>query len=262
MLLARALRPEDVREIFAQNNQVIELVMSLDEQRTEFENALKAQQMAGEELRDARGPGGLDPYVSCFVAMPFRDDRASEIYKAVRAVAEDHPYYWRVVRADDTVEEPGLWGNLKAKLLRAHCFIAIITGELNPNVMIEIGRMEALQRPLLILRAADASPLPADLNGLLYEDVRRTGGDLAGEIRDVLSRHDLLRGLHAVRYLSEAVLKRHVGLDGEIARLIIREYPTWESFLAADPAEVARQTGIKIQIIRAAQASLRDADSA
>lgn len=262
MLLARALRVEDVHQMFAQYNQVIELMLSLAEQRTEFESVLNARQIEVEELRDVRAPAGLDPYVSCFVAMPFDDDRARDVYQAVRAVAEDRPYYWHVVRADDTVEEPGLWENLKAKLLRAHCFIAILTGDLNPNVMIEIGRMEALQRPLLILRDADASRLPADLNGLLYEDVRSTGGDLTGEIRDVLSRHDQFRDLHAARYLSESVLRRHVGLDGEIARRISRDYPTWESFLAADPTQVARQAGINIQIVRAAQASLGDADTA
>ena len=39
-------------------------------------------------------------------------------------------------------------------------YIAILTGTLNPNVMIETGRMEALQRPLLLLRDAAAAGLP------------------------------------------------------------------------------------------------------
>lgn len=141
MLLARALRVEDVRTMFVQYNQVIELMLSLAAERSQFRE-------------------------------PFRDDRASEIYQAIRAVAEDSPYFWRVVRADDTVEQPGLWQNLKTKLLRAHCYIAVLTGEVNPNVMIEIGRMEAIQRPLLLLRDTAAAELPADRHGLLYEELR------------------------------------------------------------------------------------------
>jgi len=262
MLLARILRPEDVQAMFVQYNQIIELMLSLAAERANFERDLHGRQVEIEELlRSAQGDNtGLDPYVSCFVAMPFRDDRATSIYHAVRAVLEDHPYFWRVVRADDTVEQPGLWPNLKTKLLRAHCYIAILTGDLNPNVMIETGRMEALQRPLLLLRDAAAAELPVNLNGLLYEELSASGSDLIGEVREALVRQDRLQKLGGARYLSETALKRYAFLEGEVSRKISRLFPTWDEFIQADADQVARQIGANQMIVQAAQTSLQQAE--
>jgi len=262
MLLARILRPEDVQAMFVQYNQIIELMLSLAAERANFERDLHGRQVEIEELlRSAQGDNtGLDRYVSCFVAMPFSDDRATSIYHAVRAVLEDHPYFWRVVRADDTVEQPGLWPNLKTKLLRAHCYIAILTGSLNPNVMIETGRMEALQRPLLLLRDAAAAELPVNLNGLLYEELRTSGSDLIGEVREALVRQDRLQKLRGSRYLSETALKRYAFLEGEVSRKISRLFPTWEEFIQADADQVARQIGANQMIVQAAQTSLQQAE--
>ena len=68
--------------------------------------------------------------------------------------------------------------------MRAHCFIAILTEAVNPNVMIEIGRMEALERPLVLLRDAAAPALPADLEGLLYAELDAAGKALRYPIRN------------------------------------------------------------------------------
>lgn len=87
--------------------------------RAGFERTLRVRESEIADLQASGGGGERDLYVSCFVAMPFQDPRAGEIYDAVKAVLQDRPFYWRVVRADDSVEEPGLWSNLKAKLLRA-----------------------------------------------------------------------------------------------------------------------------------------------
>jgi len=174
-------------------------------------------------------------------------------------VLEDHPYFWRVVRADDTVEQSGLWANLKTKLLRAHCYIAILTGSLNPNVMIEAGRMEALQRPLLLLRDAAADELPANLDGLLYEVLHASGSELTDEIRNAIVRQDRLRTLQGPRYLSETALKRYAFLDGELSRKISRQFPTWDEFIQADADQVARQIGANRHTVQAAQESLKEA---
>lgn len=261
MLLARILPVQEVQAMFEQNNQVIELMLSLAAERADFERELRARKLEIEELlRSVQDDTSeLDPYVSCFVGMPFRDDRASSIYHAVRTVLEDHPYFWRVVRADDTVEQPGLWSNLQTKLLRAHCYIAIITGDLNPNVMIETGRMEAMQRPLLLLRDAAAAELPANLHGLLYEELRTSGNDLTDEVRNAIVRQDRLRTLNGPHYLSEAALRRYASLDSEVSRKISRLFPTWDGFIQADTDQVARQIGINQMIVQAAQASLKEA---
>jgi hypothetical protein len=182
--------------------------------------------------------------------MPFNDRRAGEIYAAVREVLEDKPFYWRVVRADDSVEDRGLWSNQKAKLLRAHCYVAILTGAANPNVMIEIGRMEALERPTLLLRDHEAEQLPADLHGLLYAELRASGGELAAEVRDAVSRHEALRALNGRdRFLSERVLTRDGGLNDQVSREISRRCPTWRTFLGADSPTIARSVGLNPAII-------------
>jgi hypothetical protein len=247
--------------MFDQYNKVIELMLSLAAERAEFERTLNARQAELDELHAASGeaPGGLDEYVSCFTAMPFSDPRARDIYGAVRTVLEDNPYYWAVVRADDSVEQPGLWTNLKAKLLRAHCYVAILTGEVNPNVMIEIGRMEALERPLVLLRDSQAPDLPADLKGLLYADLSATGEALADEVREALARQEPFQALRGDgdRFLSETVLVRATGLNDQLSREISRRYKTWRAFQQADAATVARNLGLRHPAtIEAAQQAL------
>ena len=193
--------------------------------------------------------------------MPFSDSRANEIYRALRIVLEDNPYYWAVVRADDSVEQPGLWLNLKAKLLRAHCYVAILTGEINPNVMIEIGRMEALERPLVMLRDSSAPELPADLKGLLYADLSATGEALVGEVREALARQEPFQALrgHGDRFLSETVLRRDAGLNDQLSRTISRRYKTWRAFQQAEAIKVARELGVRHPgTIEAAQQALAE----
>lgn len=262
MLLARSLRVQDVQLMFVQYNQVIELMLSLAADRADFERTLNARQGELDELRQAQNgaDSGLDPYVSCFVAMPFSDERATHIFDAVRTVLEDKPYYWRVVRADDSVEQPGLWANLKAKLLRAHCYVAILGHEVNPNVMIEIGRMEALERPLVLLRDSAAPKLPADLNGLLYAEVDAGSAELVDAVREALARQEPLRRLTGDRFLSEGVLRRHTDLNDRLSREISKQYGSWQAFLTADNDEVARRIGAHPGTVQAAKESLTASD--
>ena len=119
--------------------------------------------------------------------------------------------------------------------------------------------MEALQRPLLLLRDAAAAELPANLNGLLYEELRASGSDLIDEVRNAIARQDRLRNLEGSRYLSEAALKRYASLDSGVSRKISRLFPTWDKFIRADTDQVARQIGINQMIVQAAQRSLKEA---
>jgi molecular chaperone HtpG len=259
MLLARALPVQSVQAMFTQYNQVIELMLSLAEEQAQLTRTISASQAELDRLRTGSDePSELDPYVSCFVAMPFNDQRATEIYEAIRAVLEDRPYFWRVVRADDDVESPGLWSNLKAKLLRAHFYIAILAGNLNPNVMIEIGRMEALGRPLLLLRDAAFAEPPADLQGLLHEDLHAAGAQLRNEVADALGRQQKLQELKGRdRFLSETILTRDASLSEQASRVISRRYPAWQRFLDTDSAAVADQVGISRHLVDAVKETLK-----
>jgi hypothetical protein len=65
--------------------------------------------------------------------MPLRDQRAGDIYQAVHAVIEDRPYFWRIAHPTGGAEAPGVWPDLQPKLLRASCYIAVLTGESTPT---------------------------------------------------------------------------------------------------------------------------------
>ena len=74
--------------------------------------------------------------------------------------------------------------------------------------MIEIGRMEALERPLVLLREINAPDLPADLKGLLYAELDADLGKLEHRVREEVSRQEPLHRLNGDRFLSEGLLKR------------------------------------------------------
>jgi hypothetical protein len=60
MLLSRYLRVEDVRAMFVQYNQVIELMLSLAAERASLERDLHASRAEAQELR--RDAAGRDPH--------------------------------------------------------------------------------------------------------------------------------------------------------------------------------------------------------
>jgi hypothetical protein len=133
----------------------------------------------------------------------------------------------------------------------------------NPNVMIEIGRMEALERPLLILRDAEGPELPTDLQGLLYEQLNATGDPLHGQVAEALGRQQALQALKGRdRFLSETILTRDAGLSEEVARRISRRYPAWQGFLDAEPVVVAGQVGISRHLVDAVKETLKTLHSA
>ena len=238
MLLARTLPVDAVQGMFAQYNTVIERMLTLAEERTGIELTLAVREAELDQLRT--GSGDLDPYVSCLVAAPSGDPRAEEIYRSVHDVLEDPPLHWRVVRAPD-------------RRAGAHCFVAILAGGLDPHVLIEIGRMQALGRPVLLLHDCEAVDLP----GVRAERVTATGAELVTEIRAAIGRHDELRALGGRdRFLSERTLSRHGGLNEQVSREISRRYPTWRTFLAADSATIGRSVNLNPAIVDGVKATL------
>ena len=210
---------------------------------------------------------GLDPYVSCFVAMPAGDPRAAEIYGAARAVLEQAPYYWRVERAADFGQDPGPWPQRRGELLGAHCYLAILGGRTDLGVLIDAGRMQALGRPMLILADADADAdaaaaapgPPPSLAGIPQARLQSNGEQLSTELASTVRQQPAWQALKGRdRYLSSALLSRDAGLSEQASEQISRHYPAWQGFLDADSAAVADQAGISRHLVNAVKATLED----
>ncbi|MEP7023825.1 MAG: ATP-binding protein [Actinomycetota bacterium] len=286
MLLARTLPVETVREMFAQYNQVIDLMLLLAEEPAQLQQAAGSGPAAiagaggGEAAVAGLGPAdgdgaGLDPYVSCVVAVPSGDPRGTQIYDAVCQVLQDAPYYWRVRRSGDaggSGNSAGPGQDRRARLAGAHCYLVIGSGTADPGTLIDAGWMEALGRPVLVLADA-AAGAPAGLAGLPVAGLAEAGAGLAeaglaeagpgaglpGEIASVLGGQpgwQALRGRD--RYLSEAFLSRDAGLSRQVSEQLSRHYPAWQGFLDADPAVVAEQAGISRHLVDAVKATLTD----
>jgi hypothetical protein len=142
---------------------------------------------------------------------------------------------------------------MKAKLTRAHCFIAVLSGA-NPNVMIEVGRMEALGRPILLIQHDDHQ-LPADLTGRLYDTVSDIG-ELPQQARKVLDRHPAFTDQSGEPFLSASVLTG-AGLRDDDARQLARIFSSCRELAGADPDTLGRRLGMAPGLILVAQSHVQ-----
>ena len=258
MLLSRTIAPEDVRAMFQQYNAVIDLMLGLADERVKLggEAAALRAQVIDLDRKQANAQA-LPRWVTCFVAMPFKKETEA-VYPALKEVLEDAPFLWQVTRADAQTYEANLWENIKAHMVRAHCFVADISDG-NLNVYLEVGRMEALGRELLLLKREGTPDLPADLRGHLHVQYGGAGPAMVEALRaEILKRKRFVeqRGEH---YLSETVLRRCAG--DQVAEAAIRKiaaaYDTCDDFLAADAGEVARRLTLGRGGVEDAQGALK-----
>jgi len=245
MLLSQSITPENVRIMFGQYNAVIDMMLGLADERAKLtsETVALRTQVREVESKQAGGPK-LPRWVTCFVAMPFRDETKA-LFEALRTVLEDVPYLWEVTRADLKVHDPSLWANVKSHMLRAHCYVADVS-DANLNVYLEVGRMEAIERPLLLVKRDGTPDLPVDLKGHLYAPYGGEGEALVSRLREEIGKVAAFSALRGEGFLSETVLRRCAkDLISEAAvKKLAQSFTTCEELLAADPAETARRLGL------------------
>jgi molecular chaperone HtpG len=258
MLLSRMISPDDVRLMFQQYNTVIDLMLGLADERAKLggENAALRSQVLTLEREEA-GASTLTRWPTCFVAMPFRPE-TDAVYAALREVLEDVPFLWQVTRADAMSYEANRWENIKAHMQRAHCFVAEVSDG-NLNVYLEVGRMEALDRPLALLKRDGSPELPVDLKGHLYVAYGGEGPALVERLRAELGKLKPFVEQKGERFLSETVLRKctegQLG-DGALKKLA-QAFETCDDFLAADAGEASRRLGIMAPLVQGAQGALR-----
>jgi molecular chaperone HtpG len=246
MLLSRMISPDDVRVMFQQYNAVIDMMLGLADERVKLgsEAAALKSQLRELEGKQAGGPA-LTRWVTCFVAMPFKKETEA-VFPALREVLEDVPFLWQVTRADTVGYDAMLWANIKSHMLRSHCFVADVS-DANLNVYIEVGRMEALGRPLVLLKRDGTPDLPADLKGHLYAAYGGAGQEMVDRLRQEIMKLPAFVGQKGERFLSETVLRRctrEIGLGEVAVHKLAEAFQTCDDFLAADAVTTGKRLGL------------------
>jgi molecular chaperone HtpG len=253
LLSARLLSGELIAKMFAQYSVLIEQFVSLAEESEALERRLNTREAELIEVRASEGPMALTPYVQCFVAMSYSQPWAAKVSESLHSILEAAPYYWRVIRADDKTTDAVLWNSIKNQMLGSHCFVALV-GDDNPNVCVEIGRMEAIGRPMLLVKGAP-SDLPSDLKGRVYIEIDPDARDLQKILSGEISKNDMFRDQLGLPYLSKAALEE-CGVGGEAGTRIMAAFETWDAYLAAEVDEIARITNVNPALARAVQVQL------
>jgi molecular chaperone HtpG len=257
MLLSRTITPDNVKAMFQQYNGVIDRMLGLADERVRLvgENvALKGELRAA--VAKQAGGQTLQRWVTCFVAMPFKPE-SQAVFEALREVLEDVPFLWQVTRADTAMHKASLWENVKTHMLRSNCFVADVSDP-NLNVYIEVGRMEALNRPLLLLKREGTPDLPADLRGHLYVGYGGEGEALVKRLREEIGRVKEFVAIQGEPFLSETVLRKCApDLSAEAVRKLADSFETCEEFLAVDAEGRAKRLGLRPGGVKDAQEALR-----
>ncbi len=261
LLAQHLMTPANAQAAFGSSNKIIRLLIDQTEQFKQTQAQLTALELRLRDMENTDGQAGSlgsrSRHVVCFAALPFKDDDTfafnSVLLPALRAVLEQAPYFWQVVRADeeyhaDKVEDSvGLW------LQRSDAYIADIS-TLNANVMMELGFMQwaepARSRPRIVLEREGAGAPLSDLGGFIK--IRYPRGDaqratpegerkpaienlvkaLSAEFAKVpaVQRLNRNKGAH---YLSPLFLETVCELKAERAALLSKRFVTMESLVAA-----------------------------
>jgi len=261
MLAQHLITPRNAETMFMQFNRIIDLLIAQAKEVDDLRQQMLQIEMANRRQEQVEADE-LTPYISCFVAFDFQ--KRDAVFEALRDLLQDRPYFWKVVRADASVEKPDLLPNLSDKMRRAHCFVVELS-DANPNVMLELGMMLTLNRPVLLLRAKDADStgeLWANLSGKLYEtyDAWDTPEALKEQLAEIVQKYTAFRQLaqkDAPKFLSP-VLLREAPIREEAVRAVCHEFETVEDFLQAEAEAVAARTRLNAYMVRALQDYLRD----
>lgn len=137
------------------------------------------------------------PAASAFVAMPFLP-AMEPVWRAVQAACAAHNV--EPVRVDQALTRESIWDEICEELRRVDFMIAVVSPQFehapNPNVMLEVGYMRALAKPVVLV-TDDASTLPFDLRthrAVIYAPGAGGGAALFERLREVVG--GLLRRRH------------------------------------------------------------------
>ncbi len=201
-------------------------------------------------------------HIVCFVALPFNDNDMfaykTVLLPALRLVFEQNPYYWQVVRADDTIFASTIAENIADWMQLADVGIADIS-DLNANVMMELGYMywRKPKLPLFVLERMGTGHHLSDLAGVIrvtYLNVAYSIDSISKNhaITDIAKllkvefakRQDIIKNLKSAKhhhYLSPLVISQVCSADDQVAFAYAEVCKTMEIFVSVDAKNLSRE---------------------
>lgn len=158
----RTLSPRDAEIIVGNFNETLGAVLSLT---LEQKRRISKSSLEGELPTGLEGRGQGPPFVFC--AHSFNSPSVLAAIERVKLTLETE-FGLEAKSASDDIRDLQVTENIR-QLIRACQFgVADITGN-NPNVMLEIGMLEMLGKPVVKIRDSnDETPLPVDIRGDIY----------------------------------------------------------------------------------------------
>ncbi len=200
MMSSHLQTPENAKTIAATANRVIHRFVK---------QGLELQQVRRRlgELKKEQASQPPTDHVTCFVAIPF-DSAYDPLMEKLQDHFEAAPYFWEVLRADQRYEQDGrgnIDGHIRTHMSAAHLFFAEIS-EANANVMIEVGRMQMMDKPLFYLQWQEGAETISDLDGRLFV---RYDKENPASVIEALERFKPIKKIKGTsRFLSRRLLER------------------------------------------------------
>lgn len=258
MLHAKNVTAVNIKTMFSVYGRVVDLLLTESERANLLETEVSQLKLDGGLPAVVPSSKKLTSCVTCFVAMPYKVPECESVFRALESVLEDEPYFWNVIRADEETVDSRLWRNVGSQMEQAHCFVANLSGQ-NANVMIEVGRMEAYQRPILLLNEVGAAMPPSDLRELLYLEYDSRSTTLIDDLRELIARQSGFVKQIGEPYLSFTFLIKTGELHERVCLALSREFLTCQNLLNADPQTTGKSLGINPRVVETAQDLVRDA---
>jgi predicted nucleotide-binding protein len=178
----RTLSPRDAEIIVGNFNDTLATVLSmtLEQKRRRQDNTTQSKKEAPPNK----------PFVFCAHSFNSESVKAA-IERVKRTVKEDLGL--EAVSADDDIKDLRVTDNVRELIRTCQFGVADITGN-NPNVMLEIGMLEMLGKPVVKIRDIDdKTQLPVDISGNIYctYSVSKAGNrwDVGADFVDDLRKH-------------------------------------------------------------------------
>jgi molecular chaperone HtpG len=257
LLAQHVITPDAAQAIFTTSNNAIKLMIDQAKQLNDMQTSLSTAELKLREKEKAEvSVEKQSKHVICMVALPFKDNHTfayeTVLLPALRAVLEQDPYYWQVIRADERYFEETIEQNVAVWMKLAQAYIADIS-DLNPNVMMELGYMRWARKPgqpvVVLERSGTEGRHLADLAGVIRIPYPATSGNYA--VRETVkaleaefSKNEGIRNLNRQKeehYLSPLLLSENFRVDDRTATILAKAYITMESFVLADGDDIRRK---------------------